>query len=86
MKPVVFHELLGERHFAKVQPATFVKLTQRYRNQDAAKTVSLDKLNNEEWKWSKGECMRLNNWQALHWTENTSNIDRVILKITGIKS
>ena len=46
MKPVVFHELLGERHFAKVQPATFVNLTQRYRNQDAAKTVSLDKLNN----------------------------------------
>ena len=43
-------------------------------------------VNNEEWKWSKGECMRLNNWQALHWTENTSNIDRVILKITGIKS
>ena len=50
MKPVVFHELLGERHFTKVQPATFVNLTQRYRNQDAAKTVSLDKLNNAEWK------------------------------------
>ena len=50
MKPAVFHELLGEKHFTKVQPATFVNLTQRYRNQDAAKTVSLDKLNNAEWK------------------------------------
>ena len=50
MKPAVFHELLGERHFARVQPATFVNLIQRYRNQDAAKTVSLDKLNNAEWK------------------------------------
>ena len=50
MKAVVFHELLGERHFVKVQPATFSVLTQRYRNQDAAKTVSLDKLTNSEWK------------------------------------
>jgi len=43
-------------------------------------------VNNEEWKWTKGECMRLNNWQALHWTKNTSDVDRVIIKITGIKS
>lgn len=43
-------------------------------------------INNKEWKWTKGECIRLNNWQALHWTKNTSNLDRVILKITGIKS
>jgi len=43
-------------------------------------------VNNEEWKWTKGECMRLNNWQALHWTKNTSDVDRVIIKITGIKT
>jgi len=41
--------------------------------------------NNKEWKWAKGECMRLNNWQALHWTKNNSNKDRVLIKITGIK-
>ena len=43
-------------------------------------------VNNKEWKWRKGQCMRLNNWQALHWTRNTSDIDRVLIKITGIKS
>ena len=43
-------------------------------------------VNNKEWKWTKGECMRLNNWQALHWTKNTSDVDRVIIKITGIKT
>ena len=42
-------------------------------------------VNNEEWKWTKGQCMRLNNWQALHWTKNDSDQDRVIIKITGIK-
>jgi hypothetical protein len=41
-------------------------------------------INNEDWKWSKNECIRLNNWQALHWTENKSKVDRVIIKITGI--
>ena len=43
-------------------------------------------INNEEWKWEKGQCIRLNNWQALHWTKNTSNIDRAIIKVTGLKS
>ena len=42
-------------------------------------------VNNKEWKWTKGQCMRLNNWQALHWTKNDSDQDRVIIKITGIK-
>ncbi len=43
-------------------------------------------VNNKEWKWVKGEGIRLNNWQALHWTQNKSDIDRVIIKVTGIKT
>jgi hypothetical protein len=43
-------------------------------------------VNNNEWVWKAGDCMRLNNWQALHWTKNTSQVDRAIIKITGIKS
>ena len=43
-------------------------------------------VNNKEWKWQKGQCIRLNNWQALHWTKNTSDVDRVIIKITGLKT
>ncbi len=50
MKPVVFHESLGEEHFVRVEAAKFSRLTQRYRNQDAAKTVSLDVLSDKEWK------------------------------------
>ncbi len=50
MKPVAFHEILGEKHFVKVEPERFNSLVQRYRNQDAAKTVSLDSLNDVEWK------------------------------------
>jgi hypothetical protein len=42
-------------------------------------------VNNNEWTWKAGDCMRLNNWQALHWTKNESNIDRSLIKITGIK-
>tara|TARA_B100000927_G_C16396827_1_gene441682 strand:+ start:344 stop:907 length:564 start_codon:yes stop_codon:yes gene_type:complete len=48
-------------------------------------TGQIFNVNNEEWKWTRGECMRLNNWQALHWTENKSTVDRVIIKITGVK-
>ena len=50
MKPVVFHENLGEGHFVRVEAAKFSSLVQRYRNQDAAKTVSLDVFSDEEWK------------------------------------
>jgi hypothetical protein len=42
-------------------------------------------INDQCWEWTKGECIRLNNWQALHWTENTSTVDRKIIKITGVK-
>lgn len=42
-------------------------------------------INGKKWKWKRGEGIRLNNWQALHWTENTSGTDRILLKITGIK-
>jgi|TARA_R110000782_G_scaffold105088_5_gene193013 hypothetical protein len=42
-------------------------------------------VNNNEWTWKAGDCIRLNNWQALHWTKNESNIDRSLIKITGIK-
>ena len=50
MKPVAFHEILGEEHFVTVEAAKFDSLIQRYRNQDAAKTVSLDALSDAEWK------------------------------------
>ena len=43
-------------------------------------------INDVQWKWQKGDCIRLNNWQALHWTKNDSDTDRIILKITGIKT
>lgn len=42
-------------------------------------------INGNEWHWRRGDCIRLNNWQALHSTENTSRIDRPLIKITGIK-
>lgn len=50
MKPVAFHEKLGDEHFVRVEAAKFDSLIQRYRNQDAAKTVSLELLSDEEWK------------------------------------
>ena len=43
-------------------------------------------INNKNWTWKTGDCMRLNNWQALHWTKNESKIDRSLIKITGIKT
>ena len=42
-------------------------------------------VNNVKWRWKAGDCMRLNNWQALHWTKNTSSVDRTIIKVTGVK-
>ena len=42
-------------------------------------------INDKDWAWKKGDCMRLNNWQALHWTTNTSNKIRTIIKVTGVK-
>lgn len=42
-------------------------------------------INNKEWIWKAGDCIRLDNWQALHWTENRSAVDRAIIKITGVK-
>ena len=42
-------------------------------------------INDWDWIWKAGDCMRLNNWQALHWTENTSKKDRTIIKVTGVK-
>ena len=41
-------------------------------------------INNNDWTWKAGDCIRLNNWQALHWTENTSKKNRTIIKITGV--
>ena len=43
-------------------------------------------INDEHWKWTKGQCIRLNNWQALHWTQNKSDRDRLLIKVTGIKT
>jgi len=42
-------------------------------------------INDKYWKWSRGQCIRLNNWQALHWTQNKSDQNRMLIKITGIK-
>ena len=42
-------------------------------------------VNNVKWRWKAGDCMRLNNWQALHWTKNTSKKIRTIIKVTGVK-
>ena len=41
-------------------------------------------INDEEWHWQEGDCIRLNNWQALHSTSNDSDTARSIIKITGI--
>ena len=43
-------------------------------------------INNNDWAWKAGDCIRLNNWQALHWTQNNSRVARSIIKITGIKT
>ena len=43
-------------------------------------------INNNDWSWNAGDCIRLNNWQALHWTQNNSQVARSIIKITGIKT
>jgi len=42
-------------------------------------------INDWDWIWKAGDCMRLNNWQALHWTKNTSKKIRTIIKVTGVK-
>ena len=41
-------------------------------------------INGKEWQWQEGDCIRLNNWQALHSTSNESDTPRSIIKITGI--
>ena len=37
------------------------------------------------WNWKKGDILRINTWRSLHWTKNTSNKVRVIIKVTGIE-
>ena len=58
MKPVAFHEILGDNFFVRVKPAEFKSLTKRYRNQDAAKSVSLDNLSEAQWQSYFGEFKR----------------------------
>ena len=41
-------------------------------------------FSDKNWNWKKGDCIRVNNWQALHWTENKSEKDRAIIKVQGI--
>jgi hypothetical protein len=36
------------------------------------------------WNWTKGECIRVNTWRGMHWTENKSNKIRNVLKVRGI--
>ena len=49
MRAEMLHEELGEGFFAKVKAADFNSLILRYRNQDAAQTISLDTLDDQEW-------------------------------------
>ena len=42
-------------------------------------------INGKNWNWKAGDCIRLDNWQALHHTENNSTKDRAIIKITGVQ-
>jgi hypothetical protein len=41
-------------------------------------------INGQDWHWTAGDCIRLNNWQALHSTINNSVTPRSLIKITGI--
>ena len=43
-------------------------------------------INNRQWIWKSGDVISLNVWRGLHYTENTSNVDRYIIKITGIET
>jgi len=43
------------------------------------------KLNNVEWIWKKGDTISLNVWRGVHNTFNASNVDRYIIKITGLE-
>ena len=57
MKPVTLHEMLGKNFFAKVTAAKFSSLTKRYRNQEAAKSVSLETLSDKQWESYFGAFM-----------------------------
>ena len=50
MKSVAVHETLGENFFTRVTAAKFNTLIKRYRNQEAAKTVSLNHLPDDQWR------------------------------------
>ena len=39
---------------------------------------------NQEWTWKKGDCVRINALQSLHWTKNNSKVNRPMIKITAI--
>ena len=42
-------------------------------------------INNKQWIWKSGDVISLNVWRGLHYTENKSNVDRYIIKLTGIE-
>lgn len=42
-------------------------------------------INNQDWKWKKGDCISMNPWTALHHTENKSDKPRALIKITAIR-
>lgn len=42
-------------------------------------------INNEKWIWKQGDAISLNVYRGLHFTNNESNQDRYIIKITGIE-
>ena len=42
-------------------------------------------INDKKWIWKKGDAISLNVWRGLHFTNNDSNQDRYIIKITGIE-
>ena len=42
-------------------------------------------INDKKWIWKKGDAISLNVWRGLHFTNNDSNQDRYIIKLTGIE-
>lgn len=42
-------------------------------------------INGQQWQWRAGDQITMDPWRAIHHTENNSDNDRVLLKITGAK-
>lgn len=43
-------------------------------------------INNKPWIWKSGDAISLNVWRAIHHTKNNSEVNRYIIKVTGIET